>query len=245
MSLTEFVDEVADRRKRITVYGPEPPDDVSELFETWNVTVDYEHLPTAPEDAFITVHEGEEFLGGVSAAALATLTAPTIGEPWGESDREESYRELLNLLDDTLFFSGNRRQLLATSREFEERAWRRGTGALHATFQSRDAFGPQVETYGRLAGQSDLTVHVYAPEEWRPVEAAPEWAPSTDGVHWHHADADELHRTWVVAYDGGDDPEQECALVAFEEEPNEYEGFWTYDPELVDDVVDYLQRNYG
>ncbi|MEF8869884.1 MAG: DICT sensory domain-containing protein, partial [Haloarculaceae archaeon] len=209
------------------------------------VTVDYEHLPTAPEDAFITVHEGEEFLGGVSAAALATLTSPTVGEPWGEADREESYRELLELLDDTLFFSQNRRQLLATSREFEERAWRRGEGALHATFQSESAFGPQTEVYGRLAGRSDLTVHVYAPDEWRPVETAPEWAPSTDGVEWHHADAEELRRTWVVVYDGGAEPEQECALVAFEEADDEYQGFWTYDPSLVDEIVEYLQETYG
>lgn len=243
MSLAEFVDEVAERRKRITVYGPEPPEDVSDLFETWNVTVEYEYLPTAPEDAFVTVHEGEEFLGGVSAAALSTLVSPTVGEPWGTSDREESYRELLELLDDTLFYSGSRRQLLATSREFEERAWRRGTGALHATFQSEAAFDQQVEVYGRLAGRSDLAVHVYAPEEWRPVEAAPEWVPSDEGVHWHDADSEELRETWVVAYDGGDEPEQECALVAFEEE-DEYEGFWTYDPALVDEIIDYLRRRY-
>ena len=244
MSLAEFADQVADRRKRITVYGPEPPEDLSDLFETWNVTVDYEHLPTAPEDAFITVHEGEEFLGGVSAAALATLTSPTVGEPWDESAREESYRELLELLDDTLFYSGNRRQLLATSREFEERAWRRESGALHATFQSEDAFDQQIEVYGRLAGRSDLAVHVYAPEEWRPVEAAPEWVPSTDGVDWHDADSEELGETWLVAYDGGEEPEQECALVAFEEDDGEYQGFWTYDPGLVDDIIDYLRRSY-
>ena len=244
MSLAEFVDQVADRRKRITVYGPEPPEDVSDLFDTWNVTVDYEHLPTAPEDAFITVHEGEEFLGGVSAAALATLTSPTVGEPWDESAREESYRELLELLDDTLFFSHSRRQLLATSREFEERAWRRGAGALHTTFQSRDAFGSQIEVYGRLAGRSDLRVHVYAPGDWRPVEAAPEWAPSSDGITWHDAESEELWETWLVAYDGGGEPEQECALVAFEGADGEYEGFWTYDPGLVDEIIDYLRQNY-
>lgn len=244
MSLAEFVDQVADRRKRITVYGPEPPGDVSDLFDTWNVTVDYEHLPTAPEDAFITVHEGEEFLGGVSAAALATLTSPPIGEPWDESAREESYRELLELLDDTLFFSQNRRQLLATSREFEERAWRRGSGALHTTFQSEEAFGSQIEVYGRLAGRSDLDVHVYAPEDWRPVEAAPEWVPSSDGINWHDAESAELRETWLVAYDGGDEPEQKCALVAFQEEDDEYHGFWTYDQGLVDEIVGYLRQNY-
>ena len=98
--------------------------------------------------------------------------------------------------------------------------------------------------YGRLAGQSDLAVHVYAPEEWRPVEVAPEWAPSPEGIYWHDADSRELRETWLVAYDGGEEPEQKCALVAFEEDDAEYHGFWTYDPGLVDEIINYLRRNY-
>jgi DICT domain-containing protein len=117
-------------------------------------------------------------------------------------------------------------------------------GALHVTFQSRAAFGPQSEVYERLVETSDLTVHVYAPEDWTSADPEPEWTPPTGGINWHHGDTEELRETWLVAYDGGTDDTQKCTLVAFEEREDEYRGFWTYDPGLVDEIIDYLRWTY-
>jgi hypothetical protein len=34
-------------------------------------------------------------------------------------------------------------------------------------------------------------------------------------------------------------------LLAEEREPGGFYGFWSYDPETVDDVIDYLTERYG
>jgi hypothetical protein len=53
---------------------------------------------------------------------------------------------------------------------------------------------------------------------------------------------------WVVAFDDGgrpDDTSQACALLAEEHQPGPYVGYWTYDPEWVRDLTDYLTETYG
>ena len=146
---------------------------------------------------------------------------------------------MLSVLDDSLFSSLARRQLLATSREIEDRAYRTGRGTLRVGFQDFGRMRAQVPVYERLAAETDLDVHVYA----RAGEA-----PAVPGVTCHGIPsgrdrAGEIGRFWLLVFDGGGE-HNECALLAEERAPETYYGFWTYDPALVDEIGSYLAETY-
>ena len=144
--------------------------------------------------------------------------------------------QLLGLLEDTAFTSLDRRQLLGTSREIEDRAFRVGDGTLRVSFQSLSAFENQTEVYRHLAANTDLDIHVYGEADWTP--------PAIDDITYHETSDDTVERFWVVAFDGGSERGQACALVARAED-DDYTGFWTYDPKSVDDVLAALETVDG
>ena len=61
----------------------------------------------------------------------------------------------------------------------------------------------------------------------------------------HVERSDEIRESWFVVYDGGGVDVNKCALVAEEREPRSFYGFWTYDPETVDWLLEYLSETYG
>lgn len=143
-----------------------------------------------------------------------------------------AYGALLDLLEDTVFASLSRRQLLATAREFEDRAWRAGSGLLHVGFQTAEAFEPQCSLYRRLATETDLDVHVHLADADGDV----------DGVTVHR-DSEYADEYWFVAFDGPGD--SQCALVAEQHGETHYEGAWTYDPGLVAGALDDVTPTEG
>lgn len=228
MSLSTLLDAVEHRRKSITVYDGDS--DLKAQFAGRNVTVETRQRPMGSPNSFAVFRDEDGYLGAVSLPMLESLLKPPIRRPWDLDSLEDGYRALFELLDDTLFASLDRRQLLAATREIEDRAWRVGYGTLHAGFQSIDTFEAQTPVYSRLASETALDIHIYAA-----TDAPPAAEP---GVTFHTEPADEIGRFWFLAFDGGgDDDEQACALVAEEVEPDAYSGFWTYDPALVADVV--------
>jgi len=44
--------------------------------------------------------------------------------------------------------------------------------------------------------------------------------------------------------DGDGSDQFKRGLVAEERDPNQLYGFWTYDPETVDEIIDYLRTTY-
>jgi hypothetical protein len=57
----------------------------------------------------------------------------------------------------------------------------------------------------------------------------------------HAGDSYEYRRSWFVVFtppDGGEIPP--AALVALEDEPNLWDGFWTFRPELVDRIDHHI-----
>jgi DICT domain-containing protein len=113
-----------------------------------------------------------------------------------------------------------------------------GKGALHSGFQTLSILEPQMDVYTRLAENEGLDVHAYA-------------APDTD-VPSHDTDltihverSDEIRRSWFVVYDGAGIDVNKCALLAEERDPRTFYGFWTYDPDTVDWILDYLETAYG
>jgi hypothetical protein len=231
-SLRDQFDDVAARRRTLTVYADEPRPEIASHFEGWNVEVRFDRLPVGTADGFVTVRQGAEFLGSIDLRVFDPLLEPPAPPRSVGVVDDRPLDPVLGLLDDTTFRTFDRRQLLAVSREFEDRAWRVGTGRLHAGFQRPAAFDAQRDVYATLA-DSGLDVHVYVDGAWSgdPVE----------GVTTHADPDDELGRFWFVAFAA--DGDQDCALVA-EERDDGYDGFWTYDRDRVAEIDDHLESTY-
>jgi hypothetical protein len=233
-SLADAIREVASERRTLRIYTADPDRELAARFATRNVVVEHVSLPDV-EEGFVVVEDPGGFAGALAVSTFEELLAPPIGLPWEDVPDRAHYRELLQLLQDTAFASLDRRQLLATSREIEERAWRVGGGRLAVGFQRRDAYRAQAEVFRRLAVERGVDVHLYLPSSWAPETAA--------AATVHRSDADELGAVWFLVFDGGGEG-QECALLAEERAAGEYYGFWTYDPGTVADLLDYLDRTY-
>ena len=227
MSLGSILSDVADSEKRLVVYAPDGSGtDLATRLRTRNMTVDHRRLPAISADAFVVVRDGERFRGAVPLVDLLGFLAPSPSPGLDESASE--YRHIYDLFDDTVFVSLDRRQLLATSRELEDRAWRTGRGRLHVGFQRIEALEPQREVYRDMAGL-DIDIHIYVPG------AADAVAMFEDPSVTVHTDSDrDLERYWFVLFDDGSEGCQNCALIAREEADGRYRGVWTYDPALVD-----------
>lgn len=236
MTLDELVARVEDRRKTITLYAPDERRHVGDLFATRNVTVEHVRIPEGGPGGFAVIRDDEGFVGAIGLDELETLLEPPISRPWDAGLGGPEYGALFDALDDTLFSSFDRRQLLAAAREIERRAWRAGAGVLRVGFQRHSAFRDQVPIYERLGADTDLDVHVYGRRDWDP--------PAVPGVSVHSETSDEIGSYWFLAFDGGDDRENACALLAEERSPGRFFGFWTFDRELVDELLAHLRRTY-
>lgn len=133
--------------------------------------------------------------------------------------------------------SKSRREMVRISREFEQRAWREREGRLVSGFQelSRLSVSPRTRhVYDRLAGTGvDVTVVGY-PDVDLPD---PPFSVVEDA-------AGDLRDYWFLFYDGGGADDRKATLVAEETEPGSFTGFWTVDPETVDDLFDLVREAY-
>lgn len=235
MTLADFVAEVADRHKTIVVYASDETADVAAHFEARNVNVEYEPITAGGPVGFVVLRDENEFVGAFSLATLTFLLDPPVTHLRSLDDVPESWSSLYQVLNETLFTSFDRRQLLAATREIENRAWRVGAGTLRVGFQSNDTFEAQTDVYQRIVENTDLVVHVHV---------ADDEGPSLTGAELFHAPGTEIGDYWFLAYDAAGDPLNACALVAEERSPGSYSGFWTYDPERVDALSTYLRQTY-
>lgn len=235
MSLTELLAGVEAHERTLTVYNADATvvDALSERFRDRNLTVVAERTPSEKPAAFVVLHDGDEF---VTAASLSDVLDPARAtDPPFE---DAAYAPILDHLDETMFTSYDTRQLVAASREIEDRAWRIGRGALHAGFQRLSILETQLDVYERLADRDGLAVHAYAAPD---VDV-----PSHDSDLTVHVErTEEIRRSWFVVYDGAGVDVAKCALLAEEREPRSFYGFWTYDPETVDWIVAHLEAAYG
>lgn len=227
----ELFASVEQQRKDCTVYSSSPDTDLDERLATRNVSVTHRQLPSGGPRPFVTIREDSDTVGALSVQRLEGLLSPPVDQSLETDTIDTGLSETFELFDETLFRSLDRRQLLLASREIEDRALRVGSGTLRAQFQTWESFEPQKEIYHRLATETDLSVHLYGPSDRAPSDL--------DGITVHSDSAGALAPFWSLAFDGGPDPEQACVLLA-EEGTTGYEGFWSYDPDLVARVVDEL-----
>lgn len=231
-SFADVVAEVEQRRRTVTVYAPTLPDALEALFDTRHVTVEHQYLPAGTSTPFLTVTADDRYLGSVDLPAVYDFSHPTIHDVGSPEFVEAAYRRLTSLLPDTVFSSLRRRQLLAASREIEDRAWRVGTGRIDAGFQSFSKLRAQIDVYTALADRG-LCVHLYG----RADGPRPSLPDAT-----FHTDGDDIGDVWFLAYDGGSTPGQACGLVAEERDTDTFRGFWTYDPSLVERIFAAASR---
>ncbi|WP_096393765.1 DICT sensory domain-containing protein [Halorubrum trapanicum] len=125
--------------------------------------------------------------------------------------------------------------LIIISRVIERIAAERGDGTLRASFQrlSRidDERGTR-EVYERVAG-TGVDVHVYGVGDADSLSGLP--------ITVHTGTSYPYQRSWFVVFtppDGGDG--DHVALLALEDEPNVWDGFWTFRPELVTRIERYI-----
>lgn len=233
MSLIELIAGVEAHEKTLTAVNaaPEAVSDLRDHFADRNLSV-VERSLDLDAKSFVVLSQDGEFL---TAVAIDDLL-----EGNEETDPEfinETYRPILDHLDETVFTSYSIDDMVAASREIEDRAFRIGAGEIHSGFQTLDTLGGEMELYNRIAETSDLAVHAYA---------APEGAiPEETNFTVHVERAPEIRNTWFVVYDGGGVDDNKCALLAEERGERSFYGFWSYDHETVDYMLSHLKSTYG
>ncbi len=244
MSLIELIAGVEAREATLTVFGSsaDTVTTLAEHFADRNVRIVDGEAPEGPDGYAVLSRDGEF----VTAVAIDDLLPGRKTDERGgvetadhDDDRSNTRRvgePVLDHLDETMFTSYSRTDMVAASREIEDRAWRVGDGELHAGFQTLEVLTEEANTYDRLGEKDDLDVHAYATAEGE--------APDADHYTVHIGRTAELRETWFVAYDGGGYDDAKCALLAEERSPGEFYGFWSYDPETVDAIIDHLRERY-
>ncbi|MFC7323784.1 DICT sensory domain-containing protein [Halorubrum rutilum] len=245
MSLIELIAGVEAREPTLTVFNADPAvaEELRAHFADRSVRIAEERTDEGPEGYAVLSRDGEF----VTAVAVDELlpdagdgTDASASDPAGEGGGSGGGRvgePILDHLDETMFTSYSRDDMVAASREIEDRAWRVGDGELHAGFQTLDVLTGEADTYALLGGKERLEVHAYAANEGEP--------PDVEQYTVHVGETAEIRETWFVAYDGGGYDDAKCALLAEERAPGEFFGFWSYDPETVDYIIDYLTERYG
>ena len=249
MGISAFIDAVDDRDKTVTVLNRESVDPLYrmlvDMFDSETVTVTEAEDSEAPGDVVLLQDEAtgtlavsrmddvSETLLLVNSDLYVTGTVPV--------ENVETPEVVAHLADVTFTVSDKQKFLLIhISRHIESLALDTGSGVLHSSFQrlSRllDERGTR-DTYETLA-DSGVDTHVYGVADWVPPAFV-------EDLTVHAGETDELRTSWFVVHDGDGDDDRKAALVAEEIGPNEYRGYWTYDPRLVDEILRYLDTTYG
>ncbi|MDS0294556.1 DICT sensory domain-containing protein [Halogeometricum luteum] len=202
-------------------------------FEPQHVQVrDGVSAPSLPAD-FAVLHDDDSF---VAAAAVDEIGRHLSGEAYlGAGEFGSAERPaILRHVDDRTFTSYDRRRMTLASREIESYAYHAGAGEIHAGFQRLSVLRPQARIYERIA-ESGVDVHVYG---------APD-ADAPEPVVAHASEDAEILGSWFVVYEG-EDPGDARALVAVETDADvgEFSGFWTYETETVEAVLERLRAEY-
>ncbi|EMA29869.1 DICT sensory domain-containing protein [Haloarcula japonica] len=231
MTVRTLLRRFEDSDVAITVYGPPATKTVGERLTTQGIDATWRKLPTGHQNAFAVIRRDGVFAEAVPLTALQSfLCKPMVdSDDSGTPDSDPGRQLLRSALANTLLSSLTPAQLLATSHEFEDRAYRVGEGTLRVGFQSLSIFRSQHARYETLASDTDLDIHVYGRDDWEP--------PAIPGISFHPLTDTTLEQVWLLAFDAAGDDQSKCALVAEETEDGPFRGVWTYNPRLVDEIM--------
>ncbi len=228
-----LIAEVQNKDRQFTVYRSGEPTEIEQWLATHGVTIRPRSLPPHWPKPFIEIKANDEVVGVIGVEAIEALIEPPLVTPGERDGISEGYRVLFDILEKTMFSGMNRHDLLAISREIEDRAFRVGNGILKVSFQTFSTFKSQIELYRTLATETDLDIHIYAIEDWTP--------PPISGITYHANAAEQFGAYWVLAYDGGTDETQSCGLVG-KERSGEFTGFWTNNSAITEEISKTLEN---
>ncbi len=243
MSLAEFVDDVREREKTLTVFTDEESivEELREFFEVQNIAVRRGQVEGDAPDDFVVLHQEGE------AVAVSTLSdvreSLFLGGGVGTDTRRlqvdaAETPDVIGSLGNTTFTAdGEDDHLLAQIAHYiADLAFRTGAGAVH-TDASRITVGTGPRTRAsdvdRKLLEAGVEVHVYGDPE-----------DTVEGTVLHGVDAAEFERARFVVFDGDGDDADKAALVVTTGDGN-YRGFWTFEAKIVDEILGYLRATYG
>ncbi|CCQ34018.1 sensor protein [Halorhabdus tiamatea SARL4B] len=238
MTLAQILEAIGDHEKELVVFNDEADgsivDELREYFRTQNVRIRAETTASGRPTGVAVLAKRRTVLSVVSVATLRELLAgvPSGADAIGIADGD--YEPILGYLKETTFTSRDTEQMLYTTREIEDRARRVRGGTIHAGFQRLSLVADQQPIYADLAARG-VDVHIYG------VPDVP--TPEIDGAV-HAVGNDEIAETWFVVFDGGGEGVQKCALLAEERGDGSFDGAWTYDPTIVDSILEHLEETY-
>lgn len=229
--VNSLIAELRDREHQFTIYRSGDQPDIEVWLADHGVAVESRSLPPGGPEPFVEIKTDGEVVGVIGIEAVEGLLEPPISRPGDRDDISDGYRVLFDVLEKMVLSGMNRRELLAVSREIEDRAYRVGEGTLRVNFQTLSTFRSQTEVYRTLTTETDLDIHIHGLDDWTP--------PTITGITYHIDEAERFGPYWALAYDGGPTDSQACGLVA-QEHSNDYTGFWTNDPALVEEIATAL-----
>ncbi|WP_144900977.1 DICT sensory domain-containing protein [Halobellus captivus] len=249
MTLRRFFDDVSDPGRSLVVLNRTSPDPIQRmlgnLFEHQPVPIEEVALPDGSEDLVVVVEDGsiiaQSPLEELHNAILLINSDLFIT---GARDLAEiELPDALKRLDDVPFTlrgypasHSEKLLLILLSRYIERTAWERGEGTLRASFQELSRIEDEVGT-NRIYRTLDTTavdVHVYGAPGWEP--------PRDSDITTHAGYSTDFLKSWFVVYTSPGETE-DIGLLALEEAPNRWSGFWTYDQSLIEGINEYVMRN--
>jgi len=245
-SLREFFDRVGDVDVSLVTINRQKPKPVQELlrnaFDAQSLDLVERSLPT--QDDLLALRKDGEISAVSPLDEVMNSFLLVNGDRFqtGTKGFDDEVPAVLREMDETLFDlrgypSSNKEKLLLIliSRHIERLAYKAGTGTLRSTFQRLSRLEDELGTrtvYERIAGRT-VDVHVYG---------VPDRVPSQLDVTVHTGTSDEYRNSWCVMFrppgDGG------AALLAHQHESNRWQGFWTYDSEMIAQVDRYIDRAF-
>jgi len=225
MVFGDILAEVEGNRRRVVFYNVDSQSDACDRIIDYvgvhDVLIKYTADERFPEST-VAIQNGEEALSVDRIEPVVDYL-----DAWeSEFVTVDEQPSLFGALDETVFRSSNKRQLLLASRLIEQRAARIGDGRLSAGFQQLSLAEPQLSFYKALP--SAVMVSLYGEPDWVP--------PADSGVAAYDPGVDGNADYWWVIFDGATDNTHHAALLAEEQSPGEYTGFWTYASSIIEDM---------
>ncbi|WP_017342447.1 DICT sensory domain-containing protein [Halorubrum sp. T3] len=251
-SLRSFFDELEASDRHLVLLNRSSPDPVRNLLDSLldgqPVSVSEAEADTAADDDVVALVEDGSVVARSTLDELLESVLLINSDLYksGAIDLDEvALPAVFEGLDEVPFRvrgypASNKEKLLliVVSRVIERIAAEHGAGTLRASFQRLSRIDDERGTrdvYERVAG-SGVDVHVYGVGEADSLSGLP--------ITVHTGTSYPYQRSWFVVFtppEGGDG--DHVALLALEDEPNVWDGFWTFRPELVTRIERYIAEH--
>lgn len=253
MSLREFFTQHEKANMSLGIVGSDVPEQfhglLTQIFDRQSVEIKQSVTVSEPisasADMVYLLDDGEVIAESPleEVADSILLVNSDLYTTGARSVQEADLPDVITALDETHFRlrgypESNKEKLLliAISRYIERTALERGTGKHRASFQYLSRIndeGGTSEVYEQL-GDSSVDVHVYGIPDWTPP---PEYELTIHGG-W----GQDFRNSWFVVFVPDTPSAPHTALLAIEDEPNIWDAFWTHNPDVVQEINRYIER---